>query len=203
MISTKELNNIEKDKIKAVVKIHMATFKGFFLTSLGPHFLEKMYLSYTEFNDSGVIVAVDGESVVGFLAYSGDMHGLYKYMIRKRLFYFGLYSFLAFIRKPSIMVRLLRAFRKPEEVAREENYIELSSIGVSPERKKEGIGSMLINELKSKTDFNKYEYINLETDAIDNEGANAFYKSNEFILTRTYSTSEGRAMNEYRFSNSH
>jgi ribosomal protein S18 acetylase RimI-like enzyme len=64
---------------------------------------------------------------------------------------------------------------------------------------KKGTGSQLINRLKEMVDFNKYAYINLETDAVNNDAVNRFYVKNGFKLARSYSSAEGRKMNEYRF----
>ena len=120
-------------------------------------------------------------------------------MIKTRLIQFAWYSFGAFLRKPKVFMRLVRAFLKPSESKREEKYVELSSIGVRPDAKSKGIGSALIKELKETVDFSDYAYINLETDAVNNEGANRFYEKNGFALERTFVTHEGRRMNEYRF----
>ena len=103
------------------------------------------------------------------------------------------------------MFRLLRAFTYSGEAKRTEKYIELSSIGVLPETEGRGIGSELITALKrtsAKLNDNKtekYEYIKLETDVINNDGANHFYQKNGFVLDHEYETPEGRRMNEYRF----
>ena len=64
---------------------------------------------------------------------------------------------------------------------------------------KQGIGSKLIGHLKGMVDFNKYAYINLETDAENNDAVNRFYVKNGFELARSYFSPEGREMNEYRF----
>lgn len=88
---------------------------------------------------------------------------------------------------------------KPGEAKREEKYVELSSIGVDPNIKSKGIGSLLIDSLKRKVDFTKFAYINLETDAVDNEGAIHFYEKNGFVRERMFETDEGRKMYEYRF----
>ena len=77
--------------------------------------------------------------------------------------------------------------------------MELASIGVDPSAKSKGVGSALVDKLKAIVDFAKYAYITLETDAVDNEGANKFYCKNGFELIREYATHEGRKMNEYRF----
>lgn len=188
----------EKDVIKKVVEIHIKTFNGFFLTFMGKGFLRQMYSSYAQYDDAGLLVAYEDDTPVGFLAYSSDMSGLYKYMIKRKLIPFAWYSLCAFFRKPMVFMRLLRAFLKPSEAKRNEKYVELASIGVSPECKSKGVGSALISELRRITDFNMYRYITLETDAVNNEIANNFYKKNGFELYREYKTREGRKMNEYR-----
>lgn len=196
----RNIRKTEKETINNIVSIHLDTFQGFFLTFMGRGFLRLMYQSYVEYSNSGVLVAFEDNKALGFLAYSGDLSGLYKYMIKKRLIPFAWYSLGAFFRKPTVFIRLVRAFLKPSETKREERYVELASIGVDPKVKSKGVGSQLIEELKAKVDFNEYAYITLETDAINNEGANHFYQKNGFVLEREFETKEGRKMFEYRWS---
>lgn len=191
----------EKDIIKEVVLIHLATFKGFFLTFMGKGFLYEMYKAYVSHEKSELIVAYEQGQVVGFLAYSSDLSGLYKFMIKHRLIPFAWYALGAFFRKPKVFLRLIRAFLKPKDAKREENYIELSSIGVLPQYKSQGVGTKLIDYLKQKVDFNKFAYIALETDAVNNDGVNKFYIKNGFVLEKTFATRENRLMNEYRYYN--
>ena len=195
-----EVSKDEKNIIDRVVEIHLDTFKGFFLSFMGKGFLKQMYSCYCTHEGSGLLAARDGEgNTVGFIAYSGDMSGLYKYMLKKRIIPFAWYSLGALIRNPKIFLRLMGAFLKPSESRRSEAYVELASIGVATEAKSRGVGSALVNKLKETVDFEKYEYINLETDAVDNELANSFYGKNGFKLIKEYTTREGRKMNEYRF----
>lgn len=201
MVQIRKVAATEKSIVDAIVQIHLDTFTGFFLTFLGKGFLRQMYLSYCEHADSGLFVALDdAELPIGFLGYSANMSGLYKFMIKKRLIPFAWYSLGAFLRKPKVFMRLIRAFLKPGESRREEAYVELASIGVKPDVKSKGIGSQLVERLKADVDFAKYAYITLETDAVNNEGANSFYQKNGFALIRTYETREGRKMNEYRYA---
>ena len=195
----RSISNTEKDIIDDIVSIHLNTFQGFFLTFMGRGFLKLMYRSYVEYNNSGILMAFEGKKPIGFLAYSGDLSGLYKYMIKKRLIPFAWYSLGAFFRKPTVFMRLVRAFLKPRETKREEKFIELASIGVDPNIKSKGIGSQLIDALKSKVNFNEYAYITLETDAVNNDIVNHFYQKNGFILERELETKEGRKMFEYRY----
>ena len=199
MIAIREVKSEEKELINEIVSIHLNTFTGFFLTFMGRGFLNQMYRSYCDHDESGLLVAEEDRKAVGFLAYSGNFSGLYKFMIKTRLIPFGWYSVGAFFRRPSAFMHIIKAFLKPSEVKREEKYVELSSIGVDPTIKSKGVGSLLIDELKKIVDFNKFAYITLETDAVNNDGAIHFYEKNGFVRERMYETDEGRKMFEYRF----
>jgi len=199
VITIHEVKSAEKKLINDIVTIHLNTFTGFFLSFMGRGFLNQMYQSYCNHNESGLLVAKYNGTAIGFLAYSADFSGLYKFMIKRKLPQFAWYSMGAFFRKPSAFMHIIRAFLKPGEVKRKEKYVELSSIGVDPTSKSKGVGSMLINELKRKVDFRKINYITLETDVVDNEAAIRFYEKNGFIKERMYETEEGRKMYEYRF----
>lgn len=185
--------------IDNIVEIHMGTFTGFFLTFLGRGFLKTLYRGFIDHPYSGIFLAIDGDKPVGFCAYSEDLSGFYKYLIKRRLPVFVWYAIGAFFRNPRILFRLLRALTYSRKSKREEPYIELSSIGVLPTEKNKGIGSTLLKKICDKADSNKFAYIKLETDRDNNEYANYFYKKNGFVLAYSYETFEGRYMNEYRY----
>lgn len=189
----------DTEYVNQIVDIHIRTFTGFFLTFLGRGFLRQLYKGFITHNESDIIGAFEGDKLIGFAAYSKNISGFYKYLIKRSLFPFAWYSFLAFFKKPGIMFRLLRAFTYSKESKREELYIELSSIGVLPEAKGKGVGSALISELKKEFKACEYQYIKLETDKLNNDSVNAFYLKNGFVLDHSYVTPEGREMNEYRY----
>ena len=199
MINIREVKYDEKKLIDDIVTIHLNTFTGFFLTFMGRGFLNQMYKSYCDYEEAGLFVAEEDGKAIGFLAYSSNFSGLYKFMIKTRLIQFGWYSIGAFLRRPSAFLHIISAFLKPGEAKREEEYVELSSIGVDPNVKSKGVGSKLIEKLKKLVDFEEYAYITLETDAVNNEGAIHFYEKNGFIRERMFVTDEGRKMYEYRF----
>ena len=124
----------------------------------------------------------------------------YKNLIRKKLIQFAWCSFLAAIRHPSFAKRLFSAFKKSDSVEKTEKYVELASICTDPVLEGQGIGTALIEYLISKVDFNEFAFINLETDADENDRANRFYQKNGFTLARQYITPEGRKMNEYHYA---
>ena len=185
--------------ISSLALLHEAAFPGFFLTQLGIPFLRTLYNGYLEDLDSGIIIAEEDNAIVGFIAYSNDYPKFYKSLVKHHIVKFALCSLKAAIRHPSYIKRLFGALKKSESVVKNEKYVELASICVEPTYNKRGIGSALIDYLKRIVDFDEYAYINLETDAVDNDTVNRFYKNNGFHLVRVFTTSEGRIMNEYRF----
>ena len=195
----RELDIADDIYITRLSKLHMSAFPNFFLTQLGLPFLRTLYRGYMEDENSGMLVAEINGKLVGFLAYSNEYSRFYKGLLKRHLIRFAFCSMLVAIRHPSFIKRLLGAFKKSDEVKKKEAYVELASICVNPRIESKGVGSKLINKLKEITDFSEYEYINLETDACDNDAVNQFYIKNGFQLARSYMTTEGRKMNEYRY----
>lgn len=198
-MTIRKIEPTERDALEIVVDLHLLTFKGFFLSSMNRGFLRCLYQSMCEFEDSTLLMAFDGERPIGFIAYVTNISNLYKYMIKRHLLTFGWHSFLAFLRKPSICAKLLRALKMPSKTKRDSHTVKLSSIGVDPDYRKHGVGSRLITEMKNNTDFEVIDYITLETDAVDNDHANKFYQKNEFKFSYQFVTPEGREMNVYHY----
>ncbi len=198
-MNVRELAAEDKGMIREIAILHQRAFPDFFLTQLGLPFLQTLYKGYLDDGDSGVIVAEEEKKVKGFIAYSRDYPRFYRGLIRHKIIQFAWCSFLAAIRHPSFIKRLLGAFKKSESVTKKEKYVELASICTDPAEEGRGIGTALINYLKSIVDYHEYAYINLETDAENNEKANCFYLKNGFRNEREFITAEGRKMIEYRY----
>ncbi len=199
MVEIRELETANLDYIRSIAELHKRAFPSFFLTQLGVPFLRTLYTGYMEDKDSGIIVAEEGGKLIGFIAYSNDYPRFYKGLIKNHLMKFAFCSLEAVLCHPSFINRLLGAFKKSESVVKAEKYVELASICVDPEIESKGVGSALIDYLKGIVDFDKFAYINLETDADGNDGVNRFYAKNGFKLEREFVTAEGRRMNEYRY----
>lgn len=198
-VIVKEIREVKNSEVKKIVSLHMSAFPKFFLTQLGSSFLETLYKGYLEDDNSGIIIAEENMKIIGFIAYSNDYPKFYKMLIKRHLIRFALCSMIAAIKHPSFIMRLLRAFKKSDSVTKKEKYVELASICVDPSLGNRGVGSLLIDYLKSIVDFNKFKFINLETDADNNDTVNSFYIKNGFQLERQFVTPEGRRMNEYRY----
>lgn len=199
MIKIEKVTKYDKNVIDTIASLHISAFPNFFLTKLGKRFIKLLYKCYIEDCESSLAVAKDKKDIVGFVAYSYDYPAFFKELIKQHLVKFALYSLGSAIRHPSFIKRLLGAFRKSDEVKKEEKYVEIASICVDPNKSGKGTGTLLIDYVKDNVDFNIYKYISLETDAVNNDKVNRFYVKNGFNLERTYMTREGRKMNEYRY----
>lgn len=87
MVTIREVKSNEKELINEIVSIHLNTFTGFFLTFMGRGFLRQMYQSYCDHDESGLLVAEEDGKALGFLAFSSNFSGLYKFMIKTRFEY--------------------------------------------------------------------------------------------------------------------
>ena len=112
-----------------IVEIHLAAFPGFFLSFLGPGFLN---LFYSEAVVLGEIcfVATSGASVVGFVMGSAQPAGFFGKLIRRRVLAFGLAALPAVLRKPSAALRVARALLKPRQAAKASGTATYNSASV-------------------------------------------------------------------------
>jgi ribosomal protein S18 acetylase RimI-like enzyme len=195
----------QKTKVRAavasdipyIVDVHMRSFKGFFLTFLGPAFLRELYTA-TLVEPSGVIyVAENEEGICGFVSGTSYISGFYKRLLYLRWWRFALASIASVLRRPSALPRLLRAFTMPAQTSQLDTQATLMSIAVSPELQGSGIGKQLVEVFFTEMCRLGAKAINLTTDRDNNDRANRFYQNLGFHLSKTFTTPEGRAMNEY------
>jgi ribosomal protein S18 acetylase RimI-like enzyme len=71
--------------IRQVAELHAEGLKSGFLSSLGHRFLELLYRSIDESDDSVLIVELDGDRVIGFITGGSGMRSIYKCLMRRPL----------------------------------------------------------------------------------------------------------------------
>ena len=192
------IRDMEPSDVRGVVRVHLDSFKGFFLTFLGPGFLEVLY-SFFKIDPSSIaiVATVPDNKVIGFVVGTSEPVGFYSRAIRKRWWRFSLAALPVCLKKPSILPRLARALRKPDESKELPGDCELMSIGVLPQWKGRGIGKMLEERFVEAAKKMGASVVELTTDRDGNESTNKFYLSREYMLHDSFSTPEGRKMNRY------
>ena len=183
--------------IDPVVAIHVRSFRGFFLTFLGPSFL-KLFYSEVFASAEGILLVAESDSrVVGFVAGVTQQSGFYRRLLKRRKWTFARASLGALLKKPSIAGRLFRALRKHNETTESPAAACLMSIAVTPGTEGRGLGATLVRAFCDDLRERSVSDVCLTTDRDGNDAVNAFYARMGFTLVRTFTTPEGRRMNEY------
>ena len=189
---------IESAHIEQVVKVHLSSFPGFFLSFLGPRFLALYYRGICRAEEGiGFVFLNTAGEVAGFVAGSSNPRGFYTRLLKNDWLKFSLASVGAVFRKPSVVKRLARAFIHPAENPPGEDVAGLFSIGVLPELQGTGAGKILVRAFLDEAKKRGCRKGFLTTDRDNNDPVNAFYERLGFTVERQFETPEGRRMNEY------
>lgn len=191
------VRNMKDGDIASIVRVHLESFPGFFLTFLGPTFLRELYGATLMDPDGIGFVAECPTGISGFVMGTAHPAGFYRRLLRQRRWRFALASTKAVIRRPSIAPRLLRAISMSEQATQHQARGTLMSIAVRPQCQGQGIGQALVGAFLEEAFHRKLRQIDLTTDRHSNDAANRFYQKLGFVCERTYETPEGRAMNAY------
>ena len=182
--------------VPRVVQIHFSAFPGFFLTFLGPRFLQLFYAEAVAL-DEIALVACAGNLVTGFVMGSARAGSFFQSLLRRRALAFAIASVPALLRRPSGALRLVRALAKPKDATKKEGTATLMSLGVAHEIQGMGVGKALVKSFFQEAARRGASKVDLTTDKMRNEGTNAFYVALGFQVARELVTPEQRILNEY------
>jgi len=188
---------VEKD-IGQVVRVHLESFPGFFLSSLGPRFLSLYYSRVCEAPEGIAFVSLNlSAEPAGFVVGTTNPRGFYSRLLKRDWLRFSFASVGALFRRPSAILRVARALLHPSRNPAGEEVAGLFSIGVSPELRGTGAGEKLVQAFLGEAKRRSCRKVFLTTDRDGNDTVNAFYRKMGFRVEREYITTEGRRMNEY------
>lgn len=187
----------EMKDVPAIVDIHLLSFPGFFLSSMGPTFLRHLYQGIIRDVTGFVLVVAPGDRIRGFVAGTTSPAGFYGRLLRRAWPQFFMASIPPLLRKPGIIPKLLRSLRKPGEEDRAEAGALLMSLAVDPKFQRNGDGRLLLAHFCERCRAAGVNRVRLTTDGAHNDGVNTFYTRQGFQLSKTFETPEGRIMNEY------
>lgn len=185
--------------IPAVVRTHLASFPGFFLSFLGPRFLREFYTAFLH-EDTGIaLVAEDAANgqVLGFVVGTTQPNGFFKRLLKRRWWAFCLASISTLLRQPASAPRIFRAIFYRGTAPQGLERALLSSIAVDPDAAGRGLGQALVESWVKEVRKCKAAGCYLTTDANDNEAVNRFYEKCGWSVESSYVTPEGRKMNRY------
>jgi glycosyltransferase involved in cell wall biosynthesis/ribosomal protein S18 acetylase RimI-like enzyme len=188
----------ERADLPGIVAIHQEAFSHFFLTQLGRVFLHRYYELVLRYRAGILLVTEGSDGLEGFACGFADPEEFYALM-RRRRWSFALPVLSALVRRPSLAAQIVRGMQRVELQAskRTAQSCELSSIAVSPKAGGRGVGKTLVKAFLDAAWSWGAHHVTLDTDADDNETANALYQRAGFQFCRRYEKCQGRWMNEY------
>lgn len=172
-----EIKEISKEDVTKVVCVHKDSFKGFFLTELGDHFL-KVYYDCVRKDERGILLGFyDEGALFGFCAATTLSKGFNTQLVKKNLFRFSFIGLGLVFTRILALIRLVKNFSKTNSTTQDEGeYAELFSIGVSDKKQGQGIGKKLLIQLEKELRLKGCTALSLTTDYNDNGKAIQFYK---------------------------
>jgi len=163
-------------------RLHAGRITQGFLSFLGPGFLTRLYRRITRTPTSFLLVADDGGRVVGFIAGSSDVGGLY----RAFLLHDGLSAGLA------AAPRLVRSWRRVLETLRHGTAgdgsgrgTELLAVAVDPDHGGRGVGTALVAAFLDRVAAAGSDEAYVVVGA-DNDGAIRLYAAAGFVAAEEF-----------------
>jgi colanic acid biosynthesis glycosyl transferase WcaI len=191
---------MSEDDLQGVVAVHLRSFAHFFLSELGSVFLLCLYDEIMRDPSGVALVFRTDDRVDGFVAGTTQPQRFYRRLLLRRWYRFAFAALLPALRNPRIISRLLNAFRKPREEADYADCGLLMSLAVDPTCQGGDVGRTLVISFLDECRARGLKLVHLTTDHVNNDRVNAFYQRLGFRLHRTFSTPQGRLMNDYRAS---
>lgn len=184
---------------KKISTIHLESFKGFFLSSLGERFLNTYYKSCIKSDESiEICVTDDNENLIGFSIGCLHSKGFHKRLIKQNLLAFILQGTIILFSNPKAIIRLSNNLGKNSDEKDDGNYAELLSIGVLPNYIGQGIGKELIRKFEEEAVNKGCTEIALTTDFNENNNVIEFYKSMGYKIYYEFVTYPDRKMYKFK-----
>jgi ribosomal protein S18 acetylase RimI-like enzyme len=188
-----EIGLVQPGEAAAVARLHAGTITGGFLVKLGPRFLASLYRGIAADDQSLVLVARDGGRVIGFCAYTDNVAGLYRRVLRRRALGLALGA-LPRALDPRILKEVLDTLRYPQKQATGDlPASELLTLGVDGSQRGRGVGRQLVEACIEKARERGQQRVKVLAGA-ELEPANKLYRSLGFDLA-TQISQHGEPLN--------
>jgi glycosyltransferase involved in cell wall biosynthesis/ribosomal protein S18 acetylase RimI-like enzyme/O-antigen ligase len=181
-----------RDDAPSIARLHRETLPEAFLPTLGQRFLRRLYRAMAGDPEAVLLVAENGEGVVGFAAGTASVGGFYRRFRRRHAIP------AALVLAPRLLRRNVR--RRLRETAQYPNAslttteAELLSIGVAREQESAGLGTELAEEVLAGLAARGAEEVRVVV-AASNRRANRFYERLGFRPVSEIAVHEGTPSN--------
>ncbi len=186
---------VQRNEYHDLAEIHLDSFKGFFLATLGKRFLLTYYKAVLGSNETISVCAVDDEGkFLGFGTGCVQSKGYHKRLILQNPFSFLVQGLIILFTNPKALKRLGKNLDKISSDKDDGNYAELISICVSHLSKGTGIGRSLLKEFEEEVKRRKCKKITLTTDYFNNKEVMAFYLRSGYKVLYEFTANPNRRM---------
>ncbi len=142
---------LTRDHLDQVLAIHLARFPDDFITSLGRGWLRRVfYPAYLDLPGGFGFVAVQDDTVVGYVVGSEDSRDFYQRMLRGRRWYLLWSLFRQAARRPRIVRRAAAVSRTVRTEPEPPVPADLSYVAVKPGSERQGVGAALVVALADR-----------------------------------------------------
>lgn len=180
--------------LTGVIQVHKAAFPGFFMTQMGDEFLRFYYQFVLDYPGQVALVETDDQNRIrGFVVGFFKPADFYQQFSAQKPRLMGI-MIKAMLRNPMLVPRVVTNVLRVSQKMEPAGDVELSSIGVNQGGK--GVGKSLLKAFLETAYGRGGQKVYLTTDAINNDGVNAFYQKNQFELVSSYLSGQ-RKMNLY------
>ena len=182
-------------EISRAIAIHQAAFPGFFLTFLGPEFLNLLYRFYVTGPTEIALAAFYRDQIAGTLLGTTQPQKFYRRLATKYAWRFALAALRPFLQKPTILPHLIRGLiYRGDHPDFEKGGALLASICADVRFQHKGVGRCLVTAFEREVLRRGARFAYLATDRDHNEKTRLFYERIGWINTTEFTTQEGRAM---------
>jgi GNAT superfamily N-acetyltransferase len=191
--SESEVYPADPEHVDQIVRVHLAAFPGFFLSTLGPSFLRLFYRELQADPAALLLVSLRKGRVTGVVGGVVDESEFFRSLRQRRQGAFIRASLRTLMRRPATARPLWRARRRH---AQHQDGVPatLLTLAVDPGEQGHGTGRALVKAFTEDLIERNIDSYKLTTDALDNDATIQFYLSQRFQITDHWSTPEGRQM---------
>jgi ribosomal protein S18 acetylase RimI-like enzyme len=192
-----QIRNANLDDIDQIVDVHIKSFEGFFLTTLGRRFLTFLYQGFLE-TESGILrVSCIEQRICGFSAGTTLPETFFSELRQKHWLKFFIAALPSLILNPIVVFKKLfhASFYKGDGIETLQNAALLSSIAVDPNYSDKAVGRSLLMDFERQVHYKSgLEYVYLTTDKNNNDRVISFYSKAQYFQDSQFSQSGNRLM---------
>lgn len=185
-----------KKDIDRLIDLHLSSFNGFFMATLGAPFLKQYYKAALKSKRTICLFLTDNENNdLGFVIGRYETKGYLKHLIKINLLGFGLIAIRLLFARPNALQRLINNLsKKSVQIVDTQEYAEIGLIGVDPSYQNTGAGYKLLCEFENKLKSKNVKLLSLTTDKDDNDNVLKTYKRWGFSIMYEFITYPNRSM---------